>query len=57
MKRDYNIKLINGLIRSIGKIQREDLLPYKCEGIQSINNFKYFLNYDCKLNLKKKSFI
>ena len=48
LKRNYNAKILNGIIRSVSKIERDNLLPYKKNqnSIDFNNSFKLFFKYD-----------
>ena len=54
--RGYNTKQIRGVIREIGKINRETLLPYKNKETSQLEcNLKCFLEYDRTTDFLKRS--
>jgi len=48
IKRNYNYKMLNGIIRNISKIDRNNLLPYKCknDNFLNSNSFNLFMKFD-----------
>jgi hypothetical protein len=48
VKRDYKPTILSGIIRNVGKINRESLLPYNTKNINILcnNSIKLFLEYD-----------
>ena len=48
IKRNYNYKMLNGIIRNISKIDRNKLLPYKCKNDNFLNgnSFNLFMKFD-----------
>ena len=48
IKRNYNYKMLNGIIRNISKIDRNKLLPYKCknDNFLNSNSFNLFMKFD-----------
>jgi hypothetical protein len=46
LKRGYNNKVISGVIRNIGNLDRKTLLPYKSKNNDIVNNLKLFNLYN-----------